>query len=357
MRISRPSFLSNRVSSPPKAQAKGLQQTTDVLDLSAAQPADKSGVCWGKLAVGLGLVGGALTGCTDGGEPVPPSADPGEYVLETPELVLMSNTTARIDIARETEQNCTGIGEDSTCTTDDVPYHRLGVQVGHGIIQDLNGNLFAAPQLATDVAPGVAVSNPDSVTWQVQGREDIQGQITRTDQNTFHTGGFPFGRSDITIQGNTLTQTRTRILAKAYTALTVSLSDNVATVKEVGYPVALVQSQGDHLLVQSKGGRTLAEIRHDKQGGNYQVSRPGSRWTTTATYTNDSISLQRGNRQSDTTTRNADGSFITKSYPTENGETTQVDSKGWTEKRDGLFGGREYRINFTGGFRQLGAQQ
>ena len=188
--------------SPPRALHARRPQAEQV-DTAPAQLAEsKDRISLGKIAVGLGFAAVALSGCTN---PTPPAADPGAYELESPEVVVMSDSVQRIDIARETREDCTGFGEERSCHTENVSYHPLGIHLGEGVVQDLNGNLFAAPQLVAPGTPGIAVANPERV--EVDGPLGQDGRYEREDENTFHTEDSVFGKKAIDFNDNEIVVT------------------------------------------------------------------------------------------------------------------------------------------------------
>jgi hypothetical protein len=293
------------------------------------------------VGAGLGLAALALTGCTD---PVPPAADPGAFELENPELVVMSDSIQRIDLARETDEVCTGTGEDETCTTVDVDYHDVGIHFGHGVVQDLNGNLFAAPQLVTPGAPGLAVSNPARVI--ADGPLGSGGTLVQTDLGRYATEGSLFGyRQTVTVEGEQARVEGTGLFGGKYEKMKVSVNDGRATVSEGRYVTEYVQSQGDHLLVQTRYGGELAEIRHDIAASRYEVRRP-------ALFGDYNISLSYGpnlvTRESDTwgsgkatVTRatNEKGNTVFENRDNGwRGTSTEKTADGWTHHYRSLFG-------------------
>ena len=329
--------------SPPRAcrpnAAPPKPEVSDSTSAQVAEPKDRIGL--GKIAVGLGFAAVALTGCTN---PTPPAANPGAYELESPEVVVMSDSVQRIDISRETREECSGFGEERSCHTEKVSYHPIGIHVGEGVVQDFNGNLFAAPQLVAPGAPGIAVANPERV--EADGPLGHDGSYRRHDENTFHTEDSAFGKKGIDFHENEIVVTNRGLFGGE--SMRVTLEDGVATVKEGRSVVSLVQSQGDHLLVQSRYGNEQAQIRHED--GRYEVKEPavfGGGSTTTMNYNNQEITRKNGRWNGDAVVRSGENEFKVKSgRHTET--TTTVKKDGWVDKYEGLFGSKmTYEI--TGG--------
>lgn len=304
-------------------KSKATSKPVAERNLGEAQVESKDSFSWAKAAVGLGLVASALSGC---GTQQAPAPDPGVYEMEAPELVVMSDNIQRIDIEREQTEECTGIGEDRDCDWEDVAYHPMGIHIGEGVVQDFNGNLFAAPQLVAQQAPGNAVFSPERV--EIDGVLGTGGTMSRKDSDTFETRGFSLGRTEIEVNDNSVDVTANALFGR-HDVTSVATQNGVATVKEGRYVEALVQSQGDHLLVQTNHGRTMAEIRHSEADGSYTVKRPGlfggsttevqynensltrkdDRWTT-ATVSRvgeDQVKVKQGPFGVVTTTKTADG--------------------------------------------------
>ncbi|MCA9775389.1 MAG: hypothetical protein KC800_01675 [Candidatus Eremiobacteraeota bacterium] len=328
--------------SPPRAlQAPRNHVEQADADTAPAQvPESKDRISLGKIAVGLGFAAVALTGCTN---PTPPAADPGAYELESPEVVVMSDSVQRIDISRETREDCTGFGEERSCHTENVSYHPIGIHVGEGVVQDLNGNLFAAPQLVAPGTPGIAVANPERV--EVDGPLGHDGRYQREDENTFHTEDSVFGKKAIDFNDNEIVVTNRGLFGGE--SMRVTLDGGVATVKEGRSVVSLIQSQGDHLLVQSRYGNEQAQIRH--QDGSYEVKEPGlfGGGTTTMNYNDQEITRKNGRWNGDAVVRSRLNEFKVKSgRHTET--TTTVNEDGWVDQYEGLFGSK-MTYQFSGG--------
>lgn len=318
-------------------------------DLSAAQVREKGSFGWAKAAAGLGLAAGALAGCTS---PTPPAQDPGAYVLESPEIVVMSDSLHRIDLARETETVCTGFGEDERCDTEKVDYHPIGIHVGHGVVEDLNGNLFSAPQLVTG-GPGIAVKNPDSV--YLDGPLGSEGRLRRLDENTVETSKSLFGRHQITLTENEALVTGPSLFGSRHEEIRVRVNGGVATISEGRWDQQLVQSQGDHLLVQSARGNEIASVRNDNTQGSYSVSQPSlfSDYRVTVKSDSNSTRFEDNSWGRETvvtkgTNRQGQTTFETRSGGWRQGTTTVTDS-GWKDQSAGLFGGSTVEYHITGG--------
>ena len=341
-----PSPLTSRFrtsSPPPRALSPEISKSPQLELEKAAVQKDETNFGWAKVGAGLGLAALALTGCTD---PVPPAADPGAFELENPELVVMSDSIQRIDLARETDEVCTGIGEDETCTTVDVDYHDIGIHFGHGVVQDLNGNLFAAPQLVAPGAPGLAVSNPSRVV--ADGPLGSGGTLVQTEHGRYTTDGSLFGyRQTITVEGDQALVEGTGLFGGKYEKMKVAVADGRASVSEGRYVAQYVQSQGDHLLVQTRYGGEIAEIRHDTSAHRYEVRRPAlfGDYNITMTYgpnraTRSSDSWGSGERTVTRTTNEKGNTVFEKRDNSWRGTSTEKTDDGWTHHYRSLFGSR-----------------
>ena len=310
-----------------------------------ARHQEKDTFQWAKLAAGIGLAATALTGCTDA---VPPAANAGNYDIGSPELVVMSQDIQRIDINRETDRECSGFGEDESCHDVDVAYHPIGIHMGEGVVQDFNGNLFAAPQLVTQGSPGTAVANPEQV--YADGPLGTTGTLKRRDEDTFRIRGSIFGRADIDVSDKNIV-VNGRGLFGSYEAMNILNSGGVTDIKEGRFTQAYVQSQGDHVLVQSKYGRTLAEIRHEDGSGKYQVTRPGlfGGYNMNVTYNDNQVSFDGpgwgDSLVSSSTNGKGEEVVSVKSGPFTTVTTTEKES-GWN---DDYFGPGSIEYTYHGG--------
>lgn len=299
-------------------------------------------------AAGLTLAAGALAGC---GGPTPPAAEAGAYSMETPEVVVLSDSMQRIDLSRETETQCTGTGEDETCTTEDVSYHPIGIHFGHGLVEDLNGNLFSAPQLIAQDGPGIAAKNPDKVF--LDGPLGTEGNLNRVDAHTVETRNSLFGYHTITLSPGQAVVSGPTLFGGKYEQMRVRVEDGVARISEGRWDQEIAQSQGDHILVQNQLGTELANIKHSADGHTYSVTRPSlfKDYSLNVTYQGGNVSFTDNAWGKDpviTSGQNAQGqtTFETRTGGWRN-NTTTVTSDGWNDNSPGLFGGStvEYHIN------------
>ena len=139
-----------------------------------------------------------------------------------------------------------------------------------------------------------------------------------------------------------------------YERMRVRLDNGVVTVSENRWDQELVQSQGEHLLVQTVHGGNLGEIRHS--AGSYSVTQPGlfGAYEVTATYGPNSLSLESNNwggaGQSVTRGQDSDGRTT---LETRDGRwhtgTTTVTQDGWIDHSPGLFGGSQVEYHVKGG--------
>lgn len=318
--------------------------------LANAQVKEKNSFGWAKAAAGLTLAAGALAGCTS---PTPPAQDPGAYAMESPEVVVLSDSIQRIDLARETETHCTGSGETESCHTDDVAYHPIGIHFGHGLVEDLNGNLFSAPQLVTGGDSGVAVKNPDSVL--LDGPLFSEGRLTRLDENTVETQNSLFGRHRITLSENEALVTSPGLFGGQYESIRVRVDNGVATISENRWDQQIVQSQGNHILVQTRGGTEVAKIRADRENSSYTVTRPSlfKDYQVNVSYNSNAIRFDDNTWGSDSVVSKGVDSAGRVTYETRNGgwhiNTTTVTSDGWIDHTPGLLGGSTSQFHIQGG--------
>jgi len=318
--------------------------------MSAATAPEKSKFGLAKVALGLALASGTLSGC---GTPVPPAADAGAYELEDVEVVVLSDSIDRIDIARETHEVCTGSGDDESCHETDDPYHPIGLHLGHGVVQDLNGNLFAAPQLAADQAPGRAVANPDSVF--VDGPLFTEGHLNRTGAGSFDIEGSVFsGDYTIDLDGKSAVVTSRALFGGRYESMRISHVDGTSTISEGRWDQEIVQSQGEHLLVQGTHGAKLAEIRQDREAGSYSLTQDvlfGNDTVITATYGPERYGRSSnrwggGRFRVEKNSSKQDVVTINRGSPD---YTITPMGQGWSQKNHGFFGGSSDLYQVTGG--------
>ena len=339
--------FSRRHQSPPRRTAPQVKSqapetSTSNPTVEAAAKKDK-GPHWGKLAIGLGLAATALTGC---GKPTPPAADPGGYEIESPEVVVMSDSTQKIDLARETDTDCTGTGDDRTCTTENVAYHPVGIHIGEGVVQDLNGNLFAAPQLVANT-PGMNVSNPTSLNVDGPWRSD--GTLRTKEDGTVELRGNLFGKKDLHISDSQVRAESKGFLGGEITRVTNE--NGVSTVKEGRSTVAIVQSQGDHVLVQTRYGGTIAEIRHEDGSGQYEVDLDGWGGETVMTYDSYEMTRKNGRWNGNAVVRDmkSDGTVQLKEKSGRRTVvTTTIRDNGWKDEGSGVFSS-DFDYSFEGG--------
>ena len=331
-------IANRKFTSPPSLKSKTTPKVSAPENFDQASVEEKDSFSWGKAALGLGLVASALSGC---GTQQAPAPDPGVYEMEAPELVVMSDNIQRIDIEREQTEECTGIGEDRDCDWEDVAYHSMGIHLGEGVVQDFNGNLFAAPQLVAKQAPGNAVFSPEGV--EIDGVLGTGGAMTRKDGDSFETRGSLLGRTEIDVNSNSI-DVKGKSIFGTHRLTNVTTTDGVATVKEGRYVQAVVQSQGDHVLVQTKRGRTMAEITHSEDDGNYTVKRPGFLGgpTTEVQYNENSLTRKDGRWTTARVSRVGEDQVKVKQGPF-GVVTTTSKADGWNDNYAGP-GSTDYKI-------------
>ncbi len=347
MTFSLASLPSRRFSTPERAL---VESTSRDCSPSEARAKEKHPLNWAKAAVGLGLAAGALAGCTS---PTAPALDPGAYAMESPEVVVLSESIQRIDLARETETHCTGMGEDKSCHTHSVAYHPIGIHFGHGLVEDLNGNLYAAPQLISGGDSGVAVKNPDSVL--LDGPFLTEGRLNRVDENTVETQNSLFSRHRITLSENQAVVTRPELFGGGHESIRVRVENGVATISENRWDHQIVQSQGDHILVQTPGGSEIAKIRAQRENRSYTVTRPTlfKSYQVDATYDSNSIRFDDNAWGADPSVSKGTDSEGRTTYEKRHGKqhvsTTTVTPDGWIDHTSGLFGGSTSQFIIQGG--------
>lgn len=181
-----------RFASPPRLRKEAERPQPESQDLSAARHREKSGISWGKIAAGVGMVAGTALSMAGPASAAPPV----EVELEAPEVVVLSSSIERVDLERKTETDCdTDSSGAPICQEENVAYHPVGVHAGKGVVRDLNGNLFVAPQLVAKDAPGVATVNPDFV--EVRGPFGSRGRLERQRDGDYRTDGSLFGHYNI----------------------------------------------------------------------------------------------------------------------------------------------------------------
>lgn len=323
---------------PTKARAKSPQPLAD------ARVEKNSKSSFAKVAIGLGLAAASLSAC---GQPTPPAADAGAYELESPEIVVLDQSVDRIDLARETEEPlfCDDDNESSfdDCDEEPVDYHSVGIHVGHGVVQDLNGNLFVAPQLAAGSTPVAAARNPESV--EVKAPLWTKASLERQADGSYQTDGF-FGNRKISREGDDVLVTGG--LFGRSELMRVRNDGQSVTIVENGWNNEIVQSQGDHLLIQNQSGHELGEVRHDPEAGTYSLFRDHLIGDTTysVNYSDTSYSRESDNWGSEKIETQVQGDTIvtSQSWPGAQLNSTRTES-GWTTRTGSGFGGSvEYHI-------------
>ena len=344
------SRLQRRFQSPPRLNSsENFTFSPSSPRFAAARTRDNNKAKAAAVAVaGVGLALGAVALFSGG--PVAPAEDPGAYTLENPDVVVMDDSLDRIDLSRETDRQCTGVGEDETCIEVDRDYHRVGLHVGHGVVQDLNGNLFVAPQLAAGEAPGKAAVNPRSV--DLKGPLLSEGRLKQTSPGHYEVSGSLFGyRHKIDINGNEATVTQQGLLG-SYESMRIENDNGVVTVVEGGWSEQeMVQSQGDHLLVQSQWGINHGEIRHNPEAGEYSLTKPGFFGDSEYQVSYSSEQYTRSSNTGASTvsaTSNGDGSTTTERGWLQGGYDNSDTPTGWTTKGHGILSGT-YSYTVDGG--------
>ncbi|MCA9777761.1 MAG: hypothetical protein KC800_13625 [Candidatus Eremiobacteraeota bacterium] len=327
--------LRARFQGPPSLR-KTAPQSQSAPEMKEAQHRQKDGVSLGKLALGLGVAAGALAGCAEmaPAEPV--------YQLESPEVVVLSESTQRIDLSRE--QNCVGFGDFKEC--EDVAYHPVGIHLGEGIVQDMNGNLFAAPQLVAKGAPGAASINPE--TLSADNSYGAKGILQQTAPGQYHMDGAIFGRADIStspVQSRVMTPG----LFKSKEHLSINGGQQEAFIREGSGEVHVVRAQGDHISVLNAQGETIAQVRHNERKGEYKVD--GGFNETSVHYNKHTSILKEDGWAVGEVTRINDGSewdnFDTKAGPHTVLQTSR-DENGWSDAQSGPYGARVDYVHVGG---------
>ena len=327
--------LRAKFSSPPSLR-KSAPQSQAAPEMKEAQHRQRDGVSLGKLALGLGVAAGALVGCA---EMAPAEA---VHQLESPEVVVLSESTQRIDLARE--QNCVGFGDFKEC--EDVAYHPVGIHLGEGIVQDMNGNLFAAPQLVAKGAPGAASINPEIL--EADNSYGASGILVQKAPGFFEMDGAIFGRANITT-GSTEARVTTPAFFRDKEHLNINGSGQEAFIREGSGETHVVRANGDHISVQNAKGETVAQVRHNERKGEYKVD--GGFNETSVHYNRHTSVLKEDGWAVGEVTRRNDGSqwdnFDTKAGPHTVVETSRYQN-GWSDTQSGPYGARVDYVH-TGG--------
>ena len=333
--------LRARFQGPPSLRkAASKPDSVSNRDLQTAQHREKESLSFGKLALGLGLVAGAVSGCADMA-----SAQP-EVQLEAPEVVVLSESTQRIDLSREQDEQCVGFGAARECVTEDVAYHPVGIHLGEGIVQDMNGNLFAAPELVAKGAPGAAVESPQIL--EADNSYGATGILQQTAPNTYQMGGDLFGQAQIST-GPNHSRVETPGLFRNKEHLNIHSGVDQAFIREHSGQVSIVKAHNDHISVHNEDGGPIAQVRHNERTGEYTVDH-GFSETSIHYNGRQSVRKEDGATVSEVT-RRRDGSewdnFDTKSGPYTVLETSAY-RNGWSDTHSGPYGTRTDYV-YTGG--------
>lgn len=195
------------------------------------------------------VLSAGLVGCAD---LVDPAEDPGRYELIEPEIVVVAADLERIALRGDVDDLRTPIG----------------VHLGHGIVVDLHGHVDAIPQLLAETGEGFAVADPDAVS--LGGIE--QERLERTASGYALRGPVRLQSSLSEVEGGW--EIRDAVDVRPF--LTVDHDGERASIHDFGTLSLVVQSQGEHLLVQQTGLRDRSEIRYDPDGSYYEFDRKGS---------------------------------------------------------------------------------
>jgi hypothetical protein len=333
--------LRRKFQGPPSLQKAAPSVGTPMgKGLETAQHKEKDSISFGKVALGLGLAAGALAGVTGCSETAP--AQP-EYQLESPEVVVLSESTQRIDLSREQDTQCVAFGE---CVTEDVAYHPVGIHLGEGIVQDMNGNLFAAPQLVADGAPGAAVESPEIL--EADNSYGHTGILQQTGPNTYQMGGDLFGRAEISTGGEHST-VKTPGLFQAKEHLSINAGTDEAFIREHSGQVSVVKAHDDHISIHNADGEPIAQVRHNERKGEYTVDHGFNE--TSVKYNKKTAVLKEDGSAVAEVTRRRDGSewdnMDTKAGPHTVLETSAYQN-GWSDTQAGPYGARTDYVH-TGG--------
>lgn len=181
-----PTIKGRRWLSPPPLKKDSIQEKAHQCDAALAKARcepSRSSVSFGKFALAALAVGTALTGCR-GSDPEP--VEPGAYEMVDPSVVVLDSTLVRVDIDRGIELDCPPeASEPVVCTTAEVEYHPVGILLGHGVVRDLNGNLFAVPQLQVKNNVTVALKNPDYAKLETPGLKMNNAELRQTEPGVF----------------------------------------------------------------------------------------------------------------------------------------------------------------------------
>jgi len=307
---------------------------------------DSEAVSWGRVALGAGMALGTLVGMTQSAGAAPP---PVEAHFEAPEVVVMSQSIERIDLVRETEEVCeTDFDGEEECHDEDVAYHPVGVHAGEGVVRDLNGNLFVAPQLVADAAPGVAVINPGSV--EVRGPLGSRGRLTRDRHGDYETSGGLFGYHSLDVEENQIEIGERGLWGSSWRAEVTNRGESVRINERWDTDHTLTTDGVESELSEDGwlGGYTVT-LRH--QPGRTNVTFPGFITDSHVTVEYDANSLERRDNgwfTSEIVHRGGEHAVKKGSIISTTVSETERTGDGWSDSTGDFFSA-SYRYRVTGG--------
>lgn len=301
MQINRPSAPSRnslqRLSPPALTEESLSTADTAPLDRAEARPNERPDGFSRIARIGLLALaaGSALAGCKIN-EPTPPISaadDPGAFEMEDPSFVYLGPGTTRIDLAREQDLECPAFHKDiSECEWVDEPYSPYGIHLGHGVVEDFNGNLMAIPQLAVDNSFSAILENPEYVSIGPDGRYyNRETEIRQTAPGSFSIGatGAPPSYT-VELRGSEASVKSYNSRKKEYTEM-ISVeqqSDSSVLLNgEYGYNL---RSQGDHFTIQKAKGGFISRLQYDSDSYRYMVSDAERQPYRTYTFENGAMS-------------------------------------------------------------------
>lgn len=256
----------SRLSPPVRQTGTRAAAEVDVDKANFPQPKDNSSTGWMQMGLMALAAGGALAGCTPTTPPVAPAGNPGAYVMQDPTFVVIADETPRIDLARKSSLDCPpGYKDISECTRKDEPYSAFAIHLGHGIVEDFNGNLAAIPSLAVANNSTAVLENPDHLTITSKilfgGETDVDISQTRPEEFKidYHS---PVSGYRVHLDGpHAEVSFPDRWDGEYKTFLKVDRESDSRVVVDDGNKTN-VQSQGDHLAVRGAEGGYIQNLEY-----------------------------------------------------------------------------------------------
>lgn len=261
-----PSPRLNRLSPPVRLKEDTPGPEGPVDQVTASPPEETKSTGWMRMGMMALAAGGTLAGCTPTTPPLAPAENAGAYVMQDPTFVVIAEETPRIDLARKSSLDCPpGYKDISECTRKDEPYSAFAIHLGHGIVEDFNGNLAAIPSLAVANNSTAVLENPDhlSMTSKTLFGGDNDVDITQTKPGEFKIDYHsPVGGYKVRLNGSHAEVSfPDRWDGEYKTFLTIDRQSDSRVVVDDGSKTN-VQSQGDHIAVQGAEGGYIRRLEY-----------------------------------------------------------------------------------------------